>query len=99
MPPLHRAMSAPNHLRLSNDPARCSGAKTKRFSFNRRPAAALLGLVVSLGCTSAQAASASEVLPACKLYLSVVDKHGAVSQSEIPHLLDAGECLGAVYAM
>ena len=56
-------------------------------------------LAMSLGCTSAQAASANEVLPACKLYLSVVDRHGAVSQSEIPHLLDAGECLGAVYAM
>jgi Rap1a immunity proteins len=52
-----------------------------------------------LDCTSAQAASANEVLPACKLYLSVVDRHGTVSQSEIPHLLDAGECLGAVYAM
>jgi hypothetical protein len=57
------------------------------------------GLAMSLGCTSAQAASAKEVLPACKLYLSVVDRHGAVSQSEIPHLLDAGECLGAVYAI
>jgi hypothetical protein len=45
------------------------------------------------------AASANEVLPACELYLSVVDRHGAVSQSEIPHLVDAGECLGAVYAM
>ena len=52
-----------------------------------------------LGCTSAQAASANEVLPACKLYLSVVDRHGGVNQSEIPHLVDAGECLGAIYAM
>jgi hypothetical protein len=51
------------------------------------------------GSVSARAASGSEVLPACKLYLSVVDRHGAVSQSEIPHLMDAGECLGAVYAM
>ena len=39
-----------------------------------------------LGCTSAQAASANEVLPACKRYLSVVDRPGAVSQSELPHL-------------
>jgi hypothetical protein len=54
---------------------------------------------ISLGCTSAQAASATEVLPACKLYLSVVDRHGTVSQSELPHLVDAGECLGAIYAM
>jgi hypothetical protein len=60
---------------------------------------AATGLVMSLGCAPAQAASANEVLPACKLYLSVVDKHGTVSQSEISHLLDAGECLGAVYAM
>ena len=39
-----------------------------------------------LGCTSAQAASANEVLPACKRYLSVVDRPGALSQSELPHL-------------
>jgi hypothetical protein len=57
------------------------------------------GLTMWLGCTSAQAASANEVLPACKLYLSVVDRHGAVSQSEVPHLMDAGECLGAVYEL
>ena len=57
------------------------------------------GLAMCLGCTSAQAASANEVLPTCKLYLSVVDRHGAVSQSELPHLMDAGECLGAVYAL
>jgi len=30
------------------------------------------GLAMSLGCTSAQAASPSELMPACKLYLSVV---------------------------
>ena len=60
---------------------------------------AVAGLAMWLGCTSAQAASANEVLPACKLYLSVVDRHGAVSQSELPHLMDAGECLGAVYAL
>ena len=60
---------------------------------------AVAELAMSLGCTSAQAASASEVMPACKLYLSLVDRHGAVSQSEISHLVDAGECLGVVYAM
>src|SRR6478752_4043431 len=60
---------------------------------------AVAGLAVWLGCASANAASANEVFPACKLYLSIVDRHGAVSQSEIPHLVDAGECLGAVYAM
>ena len=60
---------------------------------------AVAGLAISLGCTSAQTASASEVLPACKLYLSVVDRHGTVSQSETPHLVDAGECLGAVYTL
>jgi Rap1a immunity proteins len=54
---------------------------------------------ISLGCTSAQAASANDVLPACKLFLSVVDRHGTVSQSELSHLMDAGECLGAVYAL
>lgn len=64
-----------------------------------RPTAVILGLAMSLGCTSAPAASANEVLPACKLYLSVVKRHGAVSQSEISHLVDAGECLGAIYAM
>jgi hypothetical protein len=57
---------------------------------------AIAGLAMSLGCTSAKAASANEMLPACKLYLSVTDRHGAVSQSELPHLMDAGECLGAV---
>ena len=60
---------------------------------------ALAASAILLGCTSAQAASANEVLPACKLYLSVVDRHGTVSQSELSHLVDAGECLGAVYAM
>jgi hypothetical protein len=60
---------------------------------------AVAGLAMCLGCTSAQAASANEVLPACKFYLSVVDRHGAVSQSEVPHLMDAGECLGAIYAL
>jgi hypothetical protein len=60
---------------------------------------AIAGLAMLLGFTSAKAASANEVLPACKLYLSVVDRHGAVSQSELPNLMDAGECLGAVYAM
>jgi hypothetical protein len=60
---------------------------------------AIAGFAMWLGCASANAASANDVLAACKLYLSVVDRHGAVSQSEIPHLLDAGECLGAVYAM
>jgi hypothetical protein len=59
----------------------------------------IAGLAIALGCTSAKAATANEVLPACKLYLSVVDRHGRVSQSEIPRLMDAGECLGAVYAM
>jgi Rap1a immunity proteins len=56
-------------------------------------------LAIALGSTSAKAASANEVLPACKLYLSVVDRHGAVSQSAVSHLMDAGECLGAIYAM
>jgi Rap1a immunity proteins len=60
---------------------------------------AIAGLAISLGCTSAKAATANEVLPACKLYLSVVDRHGTVSQFDIPHLMDAGECLGAVYAL
>jgi len=60
---------------------------------------AVAGLAMSLGSTSAQAASANKVLPACKLYLSVVDRHGTASQSEISHLMDAGECLGAVYAL
>ena len=60
---------------------------------------AVAGLAMWLGCASANAASANDVLAACKLYLSVVDRHGAVSQSEIPHLMDAGECLGAVYAL
>jgi hypothetical protein len=54
---------------------------------------------MSLSSVSAQAASANQVLPACKLYLSVVDRHGTANQSEIPHLMDAGECLGAVYAI
>jgi hypothetical protein len=54
---------------------------------------AIVGLVVSLGCVSAKAATANEVLPACKLYLSVVDRQGTVSQFDIPHLMDAGGML------
>lgn len=75
------------------------GTKMKRLADKKRPSAVILGLTMSFGCTSALAASANEVLPACKLYLSVVNRHAAVSQSEISHLVDAGECLGAVYAM
>ena len=60
---------------------------------------AVAGLAIGLGSAPANAASVNEVLPSCKLYLSLVDRHGAGSQSEIPHLLDAGECSGAVYAM
>jgi len=60
---------------------------------------AIAGLAIALGCNSAKAATANEVMPACKLYLSVIDRHGTVTQSEISHLMDAGECLGAVYAM
>ena len=56
-------------------------------------------LAMSLGFDSARAASANDVLPACKLYLSVVDRHGAAKETEIVHLMDAGECLGAVYAL
>ena len=33
---------------------------------------AVAELAMSLGCTSAQAASASEVMPACKLYLAML---------------------------
>ena len=69
------------------------------FSLDWLSYLAVAGSAMWLGCTSAQAASANEVLPACKLYLSVVDRHGAVGQSEIPHLMDAGECLGAVYVL
>jgi len=60
---------------------------------------AIAGLAIALRCNSARAATANEVMPACKLYLSVIDRHGTVRQSEIAHLMDAGECLGAVYAM
>jgi Ssp1 endopeptidase immunity protein Rap1a len=60
---------------------------------------AVAGLAMRLGCASANAANANEVLPACQLYLSVIDRHGSVTQSELSHLMDAGECLGAVYAM
>ena len=69
------------------------------FALNWIGYMAVAGLAMWLGCASANAASANDVLAACKLYLSVVDRHGAVSQSEIPHLMDAGECLGAVYAL
>ena len=56
-------------------------------------------MAIALGCNSAKAATANEVMPACKLYLSLIDRHGTVTRSEIPYLMDAGECLGAVYAM
>jgi hypothetical protein len=56
-------------------------------------------LVLPLGSISAQAASADNVLAACKLYLSVIARHGAAKEAEIVHLMDAGECLGAVYAL
>ena len=54
---------------------------------------------MSLDFVAARAASANDVLPACKLYLSVLDRHGAAKETEIVHLMDAGECLGAVYAL
>jgi hypothetical protein len=60
---------------------------------------AAAGLVMSLASVPAKAASANEVFPAGKLYLSVVNRHGTANQSELSHLVDAGECLGAVYAM
>ncbi len=69
------------------------------FALNGISYMAIAGLAMWLGCASANATSANDVLAACKLYLSVIDRHGAVSQSEIPHLMDAGECLGAVYAL
>jgi hypothetical protein len=69
------------------------------FALNWISYMAIAGLAMWLGCAPANAASANEVLAACKLYLSVVDRHGAVGQSEVPHLMDAGECLGAVYAL
>jgi hypothetical protein len=55
--------------------------------------------MVWLGSTSAKAASAAEVLPACKLYISVLDNRGAVKETELAHLMDAGECLGAIYTL
>jgi hypothetical protein len=60
---------------------------------------AIAATATLIGSGAARAASAKEVLPACKLYLSVIDRRGAAKESEIAHLMDAGECLGAVYAM
>src|SRR4029077_2913357 len=60
---------------------------------------AIAGLAMWLCWASAKATSANDVGVPRNLYLSVIDRHGAVSQSEIPHLMDAGECLGAVYAL
>jgi Rap1a immunity proteins len=60
---------------------------------------AMLGLVMSLSSASAETASVNHVLPACKLFLSVMDRQGKVKQGDVVHLMDAGECLGAVYAM
>jgi hypothetical protein len=59
----------------------------------------IAAIAISVGSTSTRAASANEVLPACKLYLSIIDRRGAAKETEVPHLMDAGECLGAVYAM
>jgi hypothetical protein len=59
----------------------------------------VVGLVIWLGSTPAKAASAAEVLPACKLYLSVLDRQGVVKDTELAHLMDAGECLGAIYTL
>jgi len=97
---VNQPTSCPPSLRMSGLALRPSTQYgTEMNQLAGRPTAVILGLAMSLGCTSAPAASASEVLPACKLYLSVVKRHGAVSQSEISHLVDAGECLGAIYAM
>ena len=90
---------SPRMSGLALRPSTLYGTEMNQLADKRRPTAVILGLAMSLGCTSAPAASANEVLPACKLYLSVVKRHGAVSQSEISHLVDAGECLGAIYAM
>lgn len=54
---------------------------------------------ISAAASAAKAASANEVLSACKLYLSVVDRHGAVKPQELERLMDAGECVGFVTAI
>jgi hypothetical protein len=60
---------------------------------------AVVGLVMSLSSASAETASVTDVLPACKLFLSIMDRQGEVREADVVHLMDAGECLGAVYAM
>lgn len=60
---------------------------------------AVVGLVMSLSSASAETASVTDVLPACKLFLSIMDRQGKVREADVAHLMDAGECLGAVYAM
>jgi hypothetical protein len=60
---------------------------------------AVVGLVMSLSSASAETASVADVLPACKLFLSIMDRQGEVRDADVVHLMDAGECLGAVYAM
>jgi hypothetical protein len=60
---------------------------------------AVVGLVMSLSSASAETASVTDVLPACKLFLSIMDRQGTVREADVVHLMDAGECLGAVYAM
>src|SRR5262245_5790069 len=54
---------------------------------------------MSVASVAAKGASANEVLPACKLYLALLQRHGEVRQSELPELVGAGECWAAVYVL
>lgn len=59
----------------------------------------LIGWTTSVWGAQSIAASANDVLPACKLYISIMNRQGAAKGSELAHLMDAGECLGAVYSL
>jgi hypothetical protein len=60
---------------------------------------ATVGLVMSLSSASAETISVQEVVPACKLYLSVMDRQATAREAGLARIMTAGECLGAVYAM
>jgi hypothetical protein len=72
-------MFDPRRRRSGRDGTEVSTAQRRiRFGY-----LLIAGLAMSFGSVSANAASANDVLASCKLYLSVVGRHGAAREAEV----------------
>jgi hypothetical protein len=91
LPPRNRERSVPCQM--------TAGRPWRRFAVLLCRPLLVAGLVLLIGSAPTRAASANEVLPACKLYISITDRQGAANGSEIALLMNAGECLGVIYAL